>query len=109
MFENQYHIAWSIYLLSGFFCCFVWWRLTSYITHRGWRDLGRGFVVIFIFTPWYAGDTSDFLAPAVIVLLMDLLLEGAKSGMRGGIVLLFSSFLMLVLLTIRAWFSKSGK
>ena len=63
--------------------------------------------MVFIFTPCYVGETSHFFAPALIVLFMDLLVEGAKSGMRGGIPLLFSSFLMLITLTIRAFFVKT--
>lgn len=102
MFETQYVLAWLVYCSSGSACCFIWWRMTSHISHRGWRDLARGFVVVFIFTPWYAGDSPEVFAPAVVVLLMDLLLEGAKAGMKGGIALLFSSFAMLVILTLRA-------
>ncbi len=61
----------------------------------------RGIVVVVIFTPWYAGESPEFFAPAIVVLLMDLLLEGARAGMKGGIALLFSSFLMLLILTAR--------
>ena len=107
MFENQHYVAWLIYLLSGLVCAFIWWRIPRHITHRGWRDLCRGFVVVFIFTPCYSGDASEFLAPAFIVLLMDILLEGASSGIRGALTLLFSSFVMLLALTFRALFVKA--
>jgi len=38
------------------------------------------------------------------VLMMDLLLEGAKGGLQGGLVLLFSLFAMLIGLTLRLLF-----
>ncbi|MCB1647078.1 MAG: hypothetical protein KDI36_16575, partial [Pseudomonadales bacterium] len=58
-------------------------------------------MLVLIFTPWYAGDTPEFYAPAIFVLGMDLLLEGAKSGMKGGLALLVATFLMLLVLTTR--------
>jgi hypothetical protein len=94
----QYLIAWVIYGIAGVGCCAVWWKITSFIGNRGWRDLSRGIVIVLIFTPWYAGESAEFYAPAVVVLLMDLLLEGAKAGLKGGLALLVSSFVMLIVL-----------
>ena len=71
MFEPQYLIAWTIYILAGVACCFIWWKITSYIRQSAWQDLARGFVVVLIFTPWYAGESPEFFAPAIVVLLMD--------------------------------------
>jgi small basic protein len=102
----QYVIAWLIYVLAGVGCCAVWWKLTSFIQHRGWRDLSRGIVVVLIFTPWYTGESAVFYAPAAVVLLMDVLLEGAKADMKGGLALLVSSFIMLIVLTGRLVFLK---
>ena len=104
MVEAQYVLAWLVYWSSGAVCCFIWWRMTSHMGHRGWRDLARGFVVVFIFTPWYAGGSPEFFAPAIVVLLMDLFIVDAKAGMEGGVALLFSSFAMLVFLMLRAVF-----
>ena len=99
--SNDYLIGWTVYVLAGIGCSVVWWRITSALSHRGWRDLFRGIAIVLIFTPWYAGDTPEFYAPAIVVLLMDLLLEGAKSGLKGGVALLVATFLMLSVLTLR--------
>lgn len=96
--SDEYLIAWSVYLVAGMGCCAVWWKITSFIGARGWRDILRGVAVVLIFTPWYAGDTPEFWAPAVVVLLMDVLLEGTASGLKGGVALLMATFLMLVVL-----------
>ena len=98
----EYIIGWLVYFLAGIGCSIVWWKITSLIWHSGWRELLRGIVVVLIFTPWYIGDSSEFFAPAIIIFIMDLLLEGAKAGLKGGIALLFSTFLMLIVLTVRA-------
>jgi len=60
-------------------------------------------MVVLIFTPWYAGDSPEFYAPAFVVLLLDVLLEGVKSGMKGGIALLVATFLMLLVITVRQY------
>jgi hypothetical protein len=101
--DYQYPIAWGIYVLAGMGCCVVWWRMTGSISSPGWRDIVRGIMVVLIFTPWYAGDSPEFYAPAFVVLMMDVLLEGTKSGLKGGIVLLAAAFLMLLVLTLRQW------
>lgn len=99
--EYQYVTAWSIYGVAGIGACLFWWRLTSPVNHHGWRDLLRGIVVVLIYTPWSVGEPSGFYAPAIIVLLMDLLIEGSKSGLEGGIALLLATFFMLIVLTIK--------
>jgi hypothetical protein len=104
----QYVIAWVIYVLAGVGCCAVWWKITSFIGHRGWRELSRGIAVVLIFTPWYAGESAEFYAPAVVVLLLDLLLEGAKAGLKGGLALLVSGFIMLIVLTGYLIFGKKS-
>ncbi len=76
--------------------------------NRGWRDVLRGTTVVLIFTPWYAGESPEFYAPAIVVLLMDLLLEGAKSGLKGGFALLVASFIMLAGLSIRVLLGRSS-
>ena len=97
----EYLLAWTVYVLSGIGCAWVWWKLTSGLQNRGWQDLLRGLVVVLIFTPWYTGDDIRIYAPAFLILAMDLLLEGAESGLHGGVALMFSSFFMLLVLSVR--------
>ena len=99
--DNQYLLAWLTYCFAAIGCCLFWWKLTSFVKNNGLRDLLRGVAVVVLFTPWYAGESPEFYAPAIVVLLMDLLLEGAKSGMKGGVALMFALFAMLLVLTIR--------
>lgn len=99
--HSEYILAWLVYCTAGLGCCAFWWKVTGFLSHRGWRDLLRGLSLVIIFTPWYAGEFPEFYAPAFVVLLMDLLLEGAKSGMKGGVALLIASFVMLSVITVR--------
>ncbi len=102
----EYIIAWSVYFLSGLGCSWVWWKLTSGIQNRGWQDLLRGIVLVLIFTPWYTGDEIRIYAPAFLILAMDLLLEGAESGLHGGVALMFSSFFVLLVLAVRLYIGR---
>ena len=79
--DNQYLLAWLTYFFAAVGCCLFWWKVTSFIKNAGWRDLLRGVALVVLFTPWYAGESPEFYAPAIVVLLMDLLLE-AKSIIR---------------------------
>jgi hypothetical protein len=97
----DYLIAWLIYLLAGVGCCLVWWRVTRGMNQKSLRDLLRGLAMVLIFTPWYAGETEEFFAPAIVVLLFDVLLAGAKNGLKGGVVLLSMLFLVLLFLTVK--------
>lgn len=99
----EYLLAWTVYAISGMGCTWVWWKLTASIQNRGWQDLLRGLVMVLIFTPWFTGDDLRIYAPAFLILAMDLLLEGAESGLHGGVALMFSSFFMLVVLSIRIY------
>ncbi|MDA0788203.1 MAG: hypothetical protein O2780_01965 [Proteobacteria bacterium] len=102
MFAVEYVIAWLIYFGSGAACCVIWWHMTSaWMADGASRDLLRGFFVVLIFTPWYAGESPEFFAPAIVVLTMDLLLEGARSGMKGGVALLVTTFVMVLVMLAR--------
>lgn len=101
--HSEYIVAWLVYGVAGLGCCAFWWKITSFVGHRGWRDLLRGLAVVIIFTPWYAGESPEFYAPAFVVLLMDVLLEGVKSGLKGGIALLVATFIMLSIITVRQY------
>ena len=100
--EVQNLVAWIVYLLSGL--VFTWVIMVLSRGFRAWfRDLFLGTAVILIFTPWHFGDTAQHWAPAVLVLLMDLLLEGTESGLHGGVVLLCMTTVMIGIVLVRMW------
>ncbi|MBD3647368.1 MAG: hypothetical protein HUJ31_07960 [Pseudomonadales bacterium] len=99
--QHEYAVAWTVYVLAGIGCMVVWWKITSRISPRALRDFLRGTAIVITFTPWYAGQSPEFFAPAIVVLLMDILLEGTKSGVKGGVVLLIGMLFMLAVLIVR--------
>jgi hypothetical protein len=99
--EYQHVIAWMTYVFAGVVFCIFWWKLTRVIHHGGWRDLLRGLVLVAIYTPWYIGESHEHVAPAAMVLAMDLLLGSSSNGLAASLALLIAAALMLIVLIIR--------
>ena len=100
--EGQYLVAWTIYLVSG--VVFTWVMVVVSRRFRPWfRDVFVGTAVVLIFTPWHFGDAAQHWAPALLVLLMDVLLEGTESGLQGGVVLLCMVTVMVGVVLVRMW------
>ena len=99
--EYQYHIAWSIYIVSGALFSMFWWRLTAVIGHGGWRDLLRGVAIVVIFTPWYVSEAREQAAPAAMVVAMDLLVGSTDNGLAASLTLLVTTAAMLALIIVR--------
>lgn len=100
--ETQYLVAWLIYVVSG--GLFTWVVIVLSRRLPAWfRDLIVGSAIILIFTPWHFGDSAQYWAPALLVLLMDVLLEGTESGLQGGVVILCMTTAMVGVVLIRMW------
>ena len=106
--QHEYSIAWAVYLVSGIVFSGIWFRLTRFLKHSGWRDLLRGIALIAIFTPWFTSTTHEHLAPAVIVILMDVLLGSTPNALSGAIALLMSLAAMLIVLIVRRIIARRG-
>ena len=98
MMSFEYVVAWSIYLIAG--CCLTYIGLQL---SRSWqpaalRDLIRGSVIVLIFTPWYAGESTAHYAPAALVFAFELLFIDSEQGVNSGYALLTTFSVMLVVL-----------
>jgi len=96
--EHQSVIAWAVYIVIGLICSLFWWKVTRLVAHRGWRELLRGISLVVIYTPWYTSEAHEHLAPAMVVVLIDLLLGASGNGLAGSLALLLATAGMLVLL-----------
>jgi hypothetical protein len=105
--QYQYVLAWSVYISSGLIFSLFWWRLTRLITHRGWRELLRGISLVVIYTPWFASEAQEHLAPAIVVVLLDLLVGFSDNGVSGSLALLLASAAMLAGLIGRRYLASS--
>jgi len=105
--QYQYVLAWSVYISSGFIFSLFWWRITRLVRHRGWRELLRGISLVVIYTPWFTSEAQEHLAPAIVVVLLDLLVGFSDNGVSGSLALLLASAAMLAGLIGRRYFASS--
>lgn len=103
----EYHLAWGAYLLAGLAITLIWWQLVRKIGSQIFRELLLGLALVAIFTPWFASEQQAHLAPALMVVGMELLLGGTAESARNGILgiaaLLAATLAMLTCLIIRHW------
>ena len=98
---SQYHLAWFVYLVSGgTFCRFVW-HFIGFLNHSGWRDLILSINLVTLYTPWYVNEASDYIAPAIIVVVMDLLLDRTENGLAALLAILAFNAVVLSLLLLK--------
>ena len=94
----QYFVAWTVYIGSGLVFSLFWWKITKLVAHRGWRELLLGISLVVIYTPWFTSDAHEHLAPAMVVVLMDVLLGASDNGLAGSLALLLATAAMLAML-----------
>ena len=91
----QYPLAWATYLVAGAGLGGLLWLAfarMSWVT-RYWL---LGSYAVITFTPWTLADYPSHMAPAVLVLAMDLLLKGGGNTLEGGLVLAITYGVMLL-------------
>ena len=79
MTSNQYTYAWLIYLIGVAGCLFVWWHLTVQIKQNVVRKTLRFSALFTLITPVYLSPTHNFMAPALMSAIFDLLTYGFGS------------------------------
>ena len=104
----QYFVAWAVYIGSGLIFSLFWWKLTKLVAHRGWRELLRGISLVVIYTPWFTGEAHEHLAPAMVVVLIDVLLGTSDNGLAGSLALLLATAVMLATLIGRRFLGASN-
>jgi hypothetical protein len=108
IFEYQSAIAWSVYIGSGLIFSLFWWKVTRLVAHRGWRELLRGISLVVIYTPWFTSEAHEHLAPALVVVLIDLLLGASGNGLAGSLALLLATAGMLLVLIGRRFLTTNS-
>ena len=94
----EYVVVWSLYLMAGFGLAYIWWQMTRPIGLIVLRAILRGTLVVLIFTPWFAGESTSHYAPAILVWVFDLFFVDYAGEFNSAYALLASFCLMLVVL-----------
>lgn len=77
-----YLTSWAVYLVAGTICYVLFYKATGIIHIKVIANILRGIMLALIYTPWYVAADKDLMAPAVIVILLDMITVGGNSFVR---------------------------
>lgn len=95
----EYPLAWAAYVIAGLGLGGLLWLALAKLgwTTRAWL---MGSYLVLAFTPWTLAGYPEHMAPAVLVLAMDILLKGGGNTLEGGLVLVITYGVMLFLVML---------
>lgn len=77
--DNEYYLGWLVYLLAVFGLGAVWWKITSFISIRTLQVVARVAFFAIMVPPAMLVDSSNRMAPAVMVALIELTIGEQES------------------------------
>ncbi|MFT6092346.1 MAG: hypothetical protein ACJA2Q_000229 [Pseudohongiellaceae bacterium] len=104
--EFDYSLIWLIYLSAGALFYWVLHNLTKSIGPSWWFYSLRALYFGLAFTPAYANDQGNSLAPALMVSTLDLITGGSAGASRAIIPLLMVLLASIVIATIVFFYAK---
>lgn len=103
---EEYMKAWLMYLAGAVLMIACWWYLTHFMRWRELKQLSRIAVVVLLVVPWFTDANGSYLAPAIIIALVDSLTHGGEAFWRAGTPLLIAlivSFALSLGWTVWRW------
>jgi len=107
MTDSEYIWAWAIYLSAAGVFYAIFWYFTSKLPLKELRQLLRILLAVLLLVPWVANPDYEFLAPAWIVSISDMLLYGPDAFWRAGLALVLALILAVLISSVVAislWF-----
>lgn len=92
----DYLIGWAVYIAAGTICFIIFYRVTGLLRFKPLANTLRAILISVMFTPWYISPEEDLLAPAIIVMALDLLTIGGTSFVRAMVPLILSVLFAVV-------------
>lgn len=92
-----YLVSWAVYLAAGTLCYVIFYRATRWIRPKVLANVLRGIMIALIYTPWYVAPDQDLMAPAVIVILLDMIIVGSEAFVRALVPLMLSVILAVII------------
>lgn len=96
MEQGDYIAAWTAYLIAALVFSVLAWRVLRKLPWREVAYLLECCLLALLFTPWYVLDGESILAPALMVLALDVLTIGPSAGIRALVPLVLAFFLALI-------------
>lgn len=108
-----YITSWAVYLTAGTLCYILFYKATGVIRFKPLANVLRGIMIALIYTPWYVAADENLMAPAVIVILLDMITIGGDAFIRGlvPLVLALIAAISIALMAglLRSFFTRSAR
>ncbi len=104
-----YLTSWAIYLAAGTLCYVLFYRATRGIRPKVLANSLRGIMIALIYTPWYVASDQDLMAPAVMVIMLDMITLGNAAFVRALVPLVLATVLALLVAWGAALFGQFRK
>ena len=88
--RQDYLIGWGIYIVAGILCYMIFYRFTGAIRFKPLANMLRAILLALMFTPWYVSADQDLMAPALMVMMLDLITQGGTTFVRALVPLVLS-------------------
>lgn len=97
---NDYIAGWAIYLFAGTICYMIFYRFTGGIKSKPVANTLRAILIALMFTPWYVSPEADLMAPALMVVMLDMVTVDTSAFVRAFVPLVLSiAFCVLLALS----------
>lgn len=107
----DYLIGWTVYIAAGTLCFAIFYRASGVLSFKPLANVLRAVLLAVMFTPWYISSEEELLAPAIIVMVLDLVTIGGTSFVRALVPLvlsvLFSIPIALAGRVVQKWMTES--
>ncbi len=104
--ETNYWVIWVIYLTVSSLLFALFWWLTQFKKMLWAAYCFRAVIAAIILTPWYATGFGTALAPAWIIILLDVITIGSDAAVRATIPLILAIISSVILATGIYYFNK---
>ncbi len=91
----DYLIGWAVYIAAGTLCFTIFYRATGGLRFKPLANILRAVLLAVMFTPWYISPEEELLAPAIIVMTLDLVTVGGTSFVRALVPLVLAVIILI--------------
>ena len=105
--EANYWLIWIIYLVASAIFYWGFWLVTDFNKAKWTSYSLRAAAAAVILTPWYANIQGETMAPALMVMTLDLITNGREAVVRSAIPMVLAIIAAEVVVTIFYFIQKS--
>lgn len=109
----DYIVGWAVYITAGTLCYMIFYRFTGVIKIKLIANSLRAILIALMFTPWYVTPEEDLLAPALMVIVLDLVTIGDTTFVRAlvplTLAIVFAILIALSVPLIKRLFRRADK